>query len=112
METPRSFEDLQLAVKYGVQLLDERYPAWHQAIDLEHLDMASSPSCVLGQMGLGAGYTRMLENLDIEDRPETYGFDAESYDEMDDPYRVHAIREDEYQTLKDIWTKVIEERRS
>lgn len=35
----------------GVELLDRKIPGWRSQIDVERLDIASLPTCVVGQLG-------------------------------------------------------------
>lgn len=55
------FEEYQLAVKKGAYWLDEVYPSWFEAINLESLDLSTANSCVLGQ-------------LVSKDDPDCFGF--------------------------------------
>lgn len=108
--TLRPLEDIQLAVKYGVQILDERYPAWEQAINLESLAMEDSSRCILGQLSTEPmfGYSHLLVSLGLEDAPDLFGLEAAYYDGHDEYY---GLRQEDYRLLKELWTKEIQERR-
>jgi hypothetical protein len=49
--------DLETCVDKAADLLTEMYPRWERSISLEHLDMGSTGSCVLGQLGYNRGMT-------------------------------------------------------
>lgn len=42
-------EDAKLAVKRGINWLDENYPRWASYIDITKLDMSECEECVIGQ---------------------------------------------------------------
>lgn len=68
------------AIDKGIALLDERVPTWCTKMQLDHLDLKSPDSCVLGQVygSFGQGWDAL--GFDF---PGEYGFDADdgmSYD--------------------------------
>lgn len=68
-------EDLILTVKKGAHLLDEKYPKWHESIDLDTLELQRADLCVLGQLGRAhyGSYDSEVGYLGIN--PREYGFD-------------------------------------
>jgi hypothetical protein len=61
-------------VNAGIKLLDEQQPGWRDKIDLETLNLGSCSVCVLGQ--IFGDYEEGTIELDIEDDPYQYGFNA------------------------------------
>jgi hypothetical protein len=68
-------------VEAGAALLDERWQNWHNAIDLDTLNMGSERDCILGQ--LFGTYWKGKEVLNIMTGAD-YGFDAvyDGYEEF------------------------------
>lgn len=97
--------DTQSYVASGVELLDERYPEWRDAIDLEYLDMGDPFMCVLGQLAVKvsgldsdefaanykSGYDYMIEEImEVYEHdppgPWLFGFDSTAnvgYEDLD-----------------------------
>lgn len=71
------------SIRKGAALLDQAYPEWYKAIDLDELDLESTASCVLGQLATdlalqgSSPYAAMAERLGFApfgDEAEEYGF--------------------------------------
>ena len=75
-----SEEDMEYAVDKGVALLDEKFPTWYEAINLEQLEIREFDLCVIGQtfwreneMSYAEGLVELGLNLGQD--PVDYGFD-------------------------------------
>jgi hypothetical protein len=86
-----STDTIPQRVARGAALLDEKLPGWHERIDLDRLDLASSCDCVLGQEF--ADHSDAKADVDPYavglDKLDLWGFEAaedgfESYSEHDD----------------------------
>lgn len=101
-------EDLFLAVKKGAYLLDEKYPKWHESIDLDILDLGRADLCILGQLGRehSRSYETELDFLGI--KAEEYGFslDMESVELPTEP-EDWAKRPSQWEILTDLWINQI-----
>ncbi|MEW2442810.1 hypothetical protein [Micromonospora marina] len=87
-------------VELGIAWLDARLPGWHEAIDLDRLNVEHPCDCLLGQT-YGDWDLHTL-GIDI-DRLAALGFDAaSSHDDM----------ADEYAALTEVWRTAIERRRA
>lgn len=97
-------EELKLAVKHGVEWLDENHPGWERKINLRALDMNDCEHCVIGQ-AVG-DYWNTISNAagpyTYNDLPWSvaHGFDVESGHE----------RPHQYKDLEVLWTEVVKER--
>lgn len=54
---------MHVSIRPGTALLDSQYPGWHEAIDLDKLDLANVECCVLGQLA---------EHLDLHGLDDNY----------------------------------------
>lgn len=100
-------EDLTLAVKKGAHLLDEKYPEWHQSIDLDTLNLQRADLCVLGQLGRAhyGSFDSEVDALGVD--AKEYGFDlAMDYPNqpLDDWYK---DRDGRWSTLTELWVNEI-----
>lgn len=66
------------AAARGAAFLDEVAPGWRERIDVERLDIASSCSCVLGQLWEGSyhPFTCAVDDLGIVDSVRHLGFEV------------------------------------
>jgi hypothetical protein len=67
-------EDAKLAVKRGINWLDENHPKWVSRIDLTKLDMSECSDCVIGQ-AVG-DYSLVTRNVVGAPTTEMYGSSA------------------------------------
>lgn len=104
-------DQIRWRVKKGVELLDDHYDQWANAIDLDELDMETTRFCVLGQLGVDTGdhtYNEMLDLLysdwtgDQSESAQAHGFDTQ----------VGEHYEAEYKALDREWARVIKERQN
>lgn len=112
--------DVELAVKRGAAFLDEKFPRWEHAIDLDSLELAASHHCVLGQLSIAAGrsdrgdYDRMFRHLaglrgydETSPQIEEMGFEAPA----ETVYREYGVSiSDWYRMLQETWERTIIER--
>lgn len=69
-------------VQRGIALLDKKWPAWAQEIDLDRLDIQSDTNCVTaqfaGRSGQRAWYLNGQRSLDLDDAAyDEHGFNAQ-----------------------------------
>lgn len=87
-------------VANGVEWLDERWPEWVRAINLDDLDLADSCNCVLGQRRGDFDEALDSEDMSLDDAVRN-GF-----------YAGHPSQNrDAYVALNAMWRRVIEARR-
>ena len=111
-------EEVQMAVKEGAAWLDQVYPSWLEAIDLDDLDLSSAHSCILGQVAKPpkdcrvAGYsliattaTEVFGNRGSDNWLGSHGFCTTEAHRRDD-----ADIENEYMQLQEAWVNLIIER--
>jgi hypothetical protein len=86
-------------VAAGAALLDERVPGWHDAIDVDRLDIDSPTQCVLGQLygDYLAGEDALSELADSWSSAVSYGF---------------VERDVDGDELTDAWRALIEQRQT
>ena len=112
-DDPFSDAEIRHRVKMGVALLDEHYDHWEIPMEVLELDMASTSSCVLGQLDsdkqYGSGDARYHHMRGLlfagwtgneYESSEAHGFDAYEGDHI----------EEEYRALDREWANVIMER--
>lgn len=94
---------LDVRVKQGVALLDEKCPGWEFRVDLEALHMGDECRCVLGQL-----YCEYIEGRDAlslsQDDAMEHGFDV--------PRSPRYAYESEYRKLTRAWAAAVEGRRA
>lgn len=72
---PMTFEEMEAAVRRGIQLLDKVRPNWRRWISWEFLNQRFCRECALGQ--LYGGYWTGLERVNLTSRDAVqYGFDV------------------------------------
>ena len=90
----------------GAALLDEHKPGWWERIDLDTLALESPCRCILGQLWSAEHpddpYEIALDELDLHDKDEDFGFDKYS----------GPGSWSEYALLTDAWHALIEARRA
>lgn len=105
--------DFVCQVQAGAQLLDEQTPGWETKLDFGHLNMASTASCVVGQ--LFENFDWGTDILGIGSEGEYYGFDLpdvmqEELSLMDDV----DVRRDEsnlmWHDLGETWKNFVKDR--
>ncbi|MEV4197046.1 hypothetical protein [Micromonospora globbae] len=112
--------ELQERVDRGVAWLDSRIPNWWRTdrpdhgdnggpINLDELVMSHNCYCVLGQL-IGNYYRADL----TIDQAVAYGFDASvgAYYRGTDTVEVGEAMADEFDALRELWIRVIEQRRA
>lgn len=105
-------ENMKLAVKRGAYFLDERYPNWASAINLDNLVMDDCERCIVGQaigdygqaIGKAAGvqpYTRDSHHWAVD-----HGFDL-----PDDIYNQNdQILGEQFYELEGLWADQVRDR--
>lgn len=102
-----SEEEVQERVTRGVDLLDEKFPKWLDAIDTSELAMESVRSCVLGQVC--GGYDVGLMELELtDDDCWEYGFSL-TREEMRENWSSGGSRSN-WLLLRDAWADVVQSR--
>lgn len=93
---------LEVRVKDGAALLDERLPGWAAMIDLRRLNLASCKQCVLGQSAralgadvdvFGSGMFALWPDADLAagmDMATSHGFYSSRFGEYDELDRLWA----------------------
>ncbi|MEU8264446.1 hypothetical protein AB0C02_27970 [Micromonospora sp. NPDC048999] len=119
MNTTLTIRDLQDRVDQGVKWLDQHFPDWWNAdrpdkgeedggpIRVDELSMSHNCYCVLGQL-LGNYYRA---NLSIEQAVE-FGFDSSVGAVAVDIGTAQEAMADEFEALRELWIRVIEQRRA
>jgi hypothetical protein len=87
----RSPEDLKLAVKQGIYLLDAEVPDWREKIDIARLDLADPCRCILGQV-IGEFFAALTALEITTHEAMAMGFECE-----------HGEGRCEYDALEDLW---------
>lgn len=88
-------DTVEEAVSFGVAILDEHAPGWHDAIDVETVYLTDSYRCVLGQLFGDYGVGCDMLGLS-DDTPDRCGF--------------NITGQAPWQPLQDEWRRVIAER--
>jgi hypothetical protein len=106
--------EMEKSVKLAADVLDVMYPRWTEAIKLDRLYMEDSSQCILGQIANTLGEEYYYEDLfaavaeQVDDDAEVLvAFDLDATDEG---YEA-AYRYGGWLTLRQVWTKAIQERR-
>lgn len=90
-------------VANGVKLLDAKIGCWVDLVDLDELSLASSYSCVIGQ--LYGDFGEGVQQLGITRKAQRLGFEVD-LDGWNEPFGVA------YRELDTEWRRVILERRA
>lgn len=113
--------EVEKSVKMAADVLDEMYPKWEQAIDVDLLKMEDATSCILGQVARGSRnhftypenekfYEDLFAEVSdyVQDNSEILiAFDLDVSEEVG----ISNHYWDGWEWLKDAWTKAIRERR-
>lgn len=94
---------IEKRVDAGAVWLDKNFPDWLQKIDLKHLRLDSSCSCVLGQVFGDYSQAPLGKEIDYDVEASMFGFEVM----MGDGYIDHG---DEYEALTSEWRKLISQR--
>lgn len=103
-------EDMILAVKRGAHFMDEHYPNWATAIQLDRLEMNDCAVCVVGQ-AIG-DYSNSIAEMsgtrsysrEANDWAEENGFDVPNA--LSGDYAIQNY----YRKLETLWTEQVRER--
>ncbi len=108
--------EVENRVKLGVELLDEHYDRWEDAINLEALDLENAYLCVLGQIGSHSHFSgnrdfhTMLPLVFANTEPEH--MDRVVYEHGFDIIGAGEYWSEEYDALEKAWTSAITERKN
>jgi len=114
--------EMEKSVKLAADVLDEMYPQWYEAINLDQIYMEDSVSCVLGQLGrsMNNEFTYPADEKDysslfsdvadrVGDDPDVLvAFDLEATEAgADAAYNSGGTG---WTTLREVWRRAIRER--
>jgi hypothetical protein len=103
-------EEDRLAVKKGAYWLDQVYPEWLEAINLDYLNLQSEAHCVIGQVVSGPvihpGYALMVEWL-----REVWPLDDIDIWMHEHGFNLTPDRFERWEQLTQAWADYIEEHR-
>jgi hypothetical protein len=89
-------------IRQGIKFLDEHYPGWPDAIDLDSLDMQLTTQCMLGQLE-GDFFAAKAKHRLFQETTIRLGFDVDSGYGSSVPL---------YRSLKRRWKAAIRRRRA